>query len=48
MAKKKNQVQSPAVNLGVQHRKTLWKQMKSRWQIYLLLLLPLIYIIIFA
>ncbi len=48
MAKKKNQVQSPAVNLGVQHRKTLWKQIKSRWQIYLLLLLPLIYIIIFA
>ncbi len=46
MAKKKEQVQVQLV--GVQHKKTLWKQIKSRWQIYLLLLLPLIYLIIFA
>lgn len=30
------------------HKNLLWKQVRERWQIYLLLLIPVIYIIVFA
>lgn len=46
MAKKKGQAQVQLT--GVQHKKTLGKQIKSRWQIYLLLVVPIVYLIIFA
>lgn len=29
-------------------KRTLWKRMKARWQIYLILLIPMIYLILFA
>ena len=29
-------------------QRTVWKKIQKRWQLYLLLLIPLIYIIVFA